>query len=174
MSHPGTRIGAKPTDALRRPQQARGGYTMDAGYGEAVLGALAGGGIALARHEAARLINSCLTWLRSKGRAGTELAEAARAFTQGADPDIAVQLEQLGPLGRARAGAQLDQVLADPDHPADLDTQAQHIQDMLTQAGLLTHTPTGTLIYQPQGPLVIGNHNKIVKSIKVKKGNVRF
>ena len=147
---------------------------MDAGYGEAILGALAGGGIAMARHEAARLISGCLTWLRRKGRAGEELAAAAEAFTRGADTEIAEELDQLGSDGRARAGAQLDQVLADPDHPTELDGQAEQLQDLLTRAGLLDRTPTGTLIYRPQGPTVIGNQNKIVGSIKVKKGNVKF
>lgn len=62
---------------------------MDAGFGEAVLGALAGGGVAMARHEAARLIRGSLTWLRGKGAVANELAQAAEAFTRGADPDIA-------------------------------------------------------------------------------------
>jgi len=147
---------------------------MDAGYGEAILGALAGGGIAMARHEAPRLITGCITWLRRRGRAGEQLAAAAEAFTPGADTEIAEELDQLGAEGRARAGAQLDQVLADPDHPTDLDSQAEQVQDLLTRAGLLNRTPTGTLIYQPKGPTVIGNKNKIVGSIKVKKGDVKF
>ena len=33
---------------------------VDAGFGEALIGALAGGGIAVARHGATRLVRGCL------------------------------------------------------------------------------------------------------------------
>ena len=50
---------------------------VDAGFGEALIGALAGGGVAVARHEVARLVRGCLDRLRGRGRAADELVSCA-------------------------------------------------------------------------------------------------
>jgi hypothetical protein len=81
-------------------------------------------------------------------------------------------LDELTPATRAAAGAQFDEALADHDQSTELIRLAQQLQDKLSQAGPLTHGPTGTLVYQPSGSTAIGKGAKAVGTIKVKKGNV--
>lgn len=155
---------------------------VDAGFGDAVIGALSAGGVAVARYEAARLVHGCLEWLRGRGRAADELAGVVKAFSKGADADVAKAITALPEAVKATAAAQLDEALASQDGSPSLAEvtngslveQAEIVRDKLTKAGLLVQSNAGTVLYQPKGPVAIGSDATAIGKLTVKKGGVSF
>jgi len=154
---------------------------VDAGFGDAVIGALSVGGVAVARYEATRLVRGCLEWLRARGRTADELAGVVGAFIQGADADVAKALTALPDAVKATAAAQLDEALASQDGNSamaeatngPLVEQAELVRDKLVKAGLLIQSNTGALVYRPKGPVAIGPDATAIGKLKV-KGDVSF
>lgn len=96
----------------------------------------------------------------------------------GADDDVAKELKALPPAVRSRAAAQLDEALnSQDDDPATnglLVEQAELVKNKLVKAGLLIQSNTGTVVYQPEGPVAVGPDATAIGTLKVKKGDVSF
>jgi hypothetical protein len=120
--------------------------------GDAIVGALVGGGAAVARSEAARLTQGAMLRLSRRGRAGRELAVIAETLARGSDEGVAAELDRLNEQERTAAGRQLDEALRfDGDDPRErqatdeLRELAQHVAQQLNITGPVIGHNTGTV-----------------------------
>jgi hypothetical protein len=131
------------------------------GVADAVIAALSGGGVAVARMEAARLVNAAVSRLSARGQVGRELALIADAAAR-SDTDLAEQMQKMSESDREAAAGQLDEALSytgdDPHEQAatqQLQQQAEQVHQLLVNRGLaVTGGNTGIAVQHNTGQIV--------------------
>jgi hypothetical protein len=120
--------------------------------GDAIVGALIGGGAAAARTEAARLIHAAVLRLSGRGRVGRELARVADALARGSDEGVAAELDRLNEEQATLAGQQLDEALhydgadeRERQATDELQGLARQVAQQLNIAGPVIGRNTGTV-----------------------------
>lgn len=111
---------------------------------DTVMGGLAGGGLAVARVEVARVLKLALDSLRRKGRAGKELGVVLEAVAL-SDEDLAKEFERLDAATRETATEQFRQALSEPENER-IRTEATRLVAMANDRSQQSGTNRGQLI----------------------------